>query len=161
MRVTRPSGINRIILLCDDANLMPVYKQEALLEHNLELFSSRRVQFLFSAGIYPWEAKPYQPNSFETSFELKGFSDKDHIFELISKINTSSVEFSQEAIDLLFEVFCGHPRFTLSACQNAYEYIMRSLEKSITAKIIHRVCEEMRIRRDEDEQRIKESRNFK
>ncbi len=146
-KVLKPKGKNRVVIICDDANLMPLYKQEAILERYLELFSFKRVQFLFVAGHMSWERKTYIPSCFETRQELKGFPKKEHIYEMIQKANDSSVVFSPEAVDLLYELLKGHPLYTIDACGWAYQYAERQGKVNIDAALMNRVCVEREERR--------------
>ena len=145
--VLRPKGISKIVVFCDESNHTKLYKQEQLLERYLELFSSRRVQFLFVAGVGPWTKKEYLPTCFETTIELGGFRERSDVQALIDKAMSGSqgnvIPFASGAIDVVFETFAGHPRRTLNACQRAYCDARESNLAEIDVRSILRACREI------------------
>jgi histone H3/H4 len=148
--VLEPRGKSRLILICDEANRLPLHKQEDLLERYLELFGSKQVQFLFVAGLAPWEKTRNLPLCFETRVELKGFSGMAHTQELIEKAAGTSVKFSAEAIRLLHRVFKGHQRYTLDACRHAYESATSAGRQEIDASLMKQVLTQLREQRRRD-----------
>lgn len=158
-KVLKPAGKTRIIILCDEANLMPLFTQEQILDRYLQLFSTRKVQFLFSAGLMAWDAKPNLPMCFETRVELNGFAEKRHVIELISKLNSTVVQFTEEAIDLIYSAFRGHPRDTISACQQAFDIAAEKPDKSVNASVVHAVYMEIKERQESAERMMKRQMN--
>ncbi len=136
--VLKPRDKSRLVVLCDEANQMPIFRQEEILERYLELFSSKRVQFVFVAGMVPWDTKAFLPSCFETCLELKGFGDKSCVEELITRAQPK-IPFTGEAIDVLFEAYSGHPRYTVTACGMAYDQAAESNAPEISAAILLRV----------------------
>ena len=59
--VLNPSGKSRVVVICDEANYMPFFKQEELLQRYLDLFSAKDFQFVLVAGLFPWESNPNLP----------------------------------------------------------------------------------------------------
>ncbi|MFA7062039.1 MAG: hypothetical protein WC156_14625 [Pedobacter sp.] len=141
--VLLPRGITKVVLLCDEANHMSVFRQELLLEKYLELFGQKRVQFLFVAGQANWLENDFLPCCFETTIELKGFSEKSNAVELINKVNTTSITFSTESIDTVYEAFKGHPRLTLMTCAKAFDYACEIGESQITASTVFKALRDV------------------
>jgi hypothetical protein len=112
-------GKERIIAVCDEANRFPVFSQRDILARYLELFASKRVQFLFVAGYRRWDKERNLPEGFETMVELQGLEAKDVPQLLRRYLSPSSVTFSDEAISVLCEFFAGHPRDTIVAAGKA------------------------------------------
>lgn len=133
--VLEPNGKKRLVVLCDEANQMPIFKQEAILERYLELFSSKKIQFVFVAGMVPWDNKQFLPSCFETRLELKGFDDKKYIEELIYRAD-SDKPFTPEAIDLVYEAYRGNPRLTIDVCAQSYYEAFDSNLEQVSAKIV-------------------------
>jgi hypothetical protein len=148
--VLEPQEKSHVIFLCDEANQMPIYRQEQVLERYLELFSMRRAQFLFVAGLLPSERTPYLPSCFATQLELRGFPERRFVRELIDRaiaeLPPPRLEFSDEAVDTLYETFGGHPRLTLDACARAYEAAASAGRGEVGAGIIVRVCKDQKER---------------
>lgn len=153
--VLQPNGRQSVIFLCDEANHMPIFKQEQLLDRYLELFSAKRVQFVFVAGFCPNDEKHSLPSCFETHVELVGFPEKRMIQQLIlSRVAEAGPEcptFGKEVIDILFEAYSGHPRLTLEACYCAHREAMTSGQKEISPSLIVRMCRELDGRRKTSE----------
>jgi AAA+ ATPase superfamily predicted ATPase len=150
--VLKEHGIDRIVVLCDEANLLPEFRQHEILERYLELFAARYVQFLFVAG---FRNKAYYalPASFETAFELKGFSKAEYVKELIERINhNNDIAFSDEAIKYLFDCFQGHPRNTLYACSKAIHHCDEERSDEVNTLIMKLACLEYK-----DEMRTEEA----
>lgn len=148
----------RVVLLCDEANCMPVSRQEQILERYLELFSARQVQFVFVAGVWPRMTDTYLPKCFETSLELLGFPGKQFVAELIEselrRFNAPCPTFSDEAIEALVDAYKGHPRFTLDACASAFQHALESGQAEVSASSMFRVCRELDERLKEAEEAL-------
>lgn len=154
--VLLPAGLSRIAVLCDEANNLSIYLQEEMLSRFLEIFSSRKVQFLFVAGGMTWDENPLIPSCFETSLELRGFSEEKHINELINlhlqQSKSSALSFSPEALEVLFQNYSGHPRKTLTACRYAYERAQKACKSAVDLKTILQAARDVA----EDERRWRE-----
>jgi hypothetical protein len=141
-----PRGKTKVVILCDEANHAQFYEQEQLLERYFELFSSRRVQFLFVAGHGPWREKEYIPSCFETTIELAGFKNAAHTKALVQadarRLVGSEVEFTQEAIEVLVESFAGHPINSLNASQRAIDLTLNEAPRRVTVKEMFKACRE-------------------
>ena len=144
--------MRRFIILCDEANQLPLFQQEDLLHRFLELFNSRNTQFVFIAGRASWEDKFFLPSCFETSFELRGFSKRDHIVALLAQAN-SQIGFDDAAIDILWREFCGRPRETVECCGDCYEEAVRSGAAFVSANLAQFFCEKIKIREQEHTER--------
>ncbi len=140
-------GMNRLVVLCDEANLIPIFDQEEILSQCLEVFSSKRVQFVFVAGLAPWDDKVYLPSCFETRRELKGFQKKQYVEQLVRNVLDASdepcLDFDPQCLDVVFESYHGHPRQTLDACCIAYDYSAEAGANMVTPQSIMRACREI------------------
>ncbi len=145
--VLEPKGKEKIIVLCDEANHAKFYQQEQILERYFELFSSRRVQFLFVAAQGPWQEREYIPSCFETTIELCGLKEQGDISSLIKgaaiRDYGDKFEFADEAIELIIDVFSGHPRNTLNASQRAIEFANEAASQKVTVREALRACREI------------------
>lgn len=150
--VLRQHGKERLIILCDEANYMPIFRQKEILERYLDLFSFKKVQFLFVAGLVPWRKHQALPSCFETSLKLKGFSKQEYVEKLISKANDSNISFTSKAIETIFEAYKGHPRYTIELCSMAYDQAARIAKNEVTAPMVLRVVKKI----NEREQKCRE-----
>ncbi|MCK4397475.1 MAG: orc1/cdc6 family replication initiation protein [Methanophagales archaeon] len=148
----RPNGKERIIAICDEANKLSIFQQAEILERYLELFAAKQVQFVFVAGYRPGEKVGPVPYGFQNLVELKGFQEKQHVKELIDKhTSTISVSFLDSAIDVVWDVFKGHPLYTINASHYAYEQAHRDGLGRIDARVMAVAC--MRLLREQEEYR--------
>lgn len=158
--VLHPAGKDKIVVLCDEANHAKFYEQEQILERYFELFSSRRVQFLFVAAQGPWQQKEYIPACFETTIELRGFKEARHVRELIDsgahRALGPETRFSPEALEVLIDAFDGHPRITLTACARAIELSRQGASKLIGLKETLRACRDTERRLQEYEKSVRD-----
>ncbi len=133
----------RIIVFCDEANTLPIFDQEDILQRYLDLFAAKKVQFLFVAGYVKLENIQNLPQCFETRLELKGFSKIDHVRELLDKINSPKrIDIANEALEIVYDHFGGHPRLTLSVCYEAVKQANEAKQTIITGPIMESVCKE-------------------
>jgi hypothetical protein len=80
------------------------------------------------------DSDPLLPACFETVLELKGFRERKYVCALLSQCSVNGCAFSDEAVDLLYEAYSGHPRSTLLVADRA----MRVTEgKLITASSVN------------------------
>lgn len=158
--VLRPMGKDKIVILCDEANHAKIYEQEQILERYFELFSSRRVQFLFVAAQGPWNEKAYIPSCFETTIELRGFKNPHHVHELIvsatKRTTSEATQFSSEALEVLVEAFEGHPRLTLMACERAVQLAAQAGNRLVGLRDALRASREIERRLQEDEKLVRQ-----
>lgn len=153
----RPNGKERIIAICDEANKLPIFQQAEILERYLELFAARQVQFVFVAGYRPGEKVGPVPSGFQNIVELKGFQEKRHVKEIIDKHTTTiGVSFLDSAIDVVWDVFKGHPLYTIHACRYAYEQADRDRLGRIDARVMAVACTQL-LREQEEYRRTLES----
>lgn len=117
--VLLPNGKTRVVALCDEANVLPQFEQENILERYLSLFAVRQIQFLFVAGFYPWDQIPSLPRCFETFLELKGLCEKDTHALLVHTAQALKVSVPLEASRIFHTQFKGNPRLILMAFSEA------------------------------------------
>jgi Cdc6-like AAA superfamily ATPase len=140
----------RFVIICDEANKMPLFEQEQILERYIELFNTKQVLFLFVAGLRKWEEFVELPDCFELYVHLKGFPTLKHIRELIRK-SKSSIPFEDDGVDFLFEEYVGHPRETINACSEAYDWAQARELATISRKLIIQVCSRIKYEKSEYE----------
>ncbi len=119
-------GKSRIVALCDEANHLPLSEQQQLLGQYVEMFASRRVQFLFVAGYRTAMAPPSTPEGFACALELRGLSASDSISLLTKAAKELGWEAEASACARVAERCAGNPRFLLSALDRAYTDAKRS-----------------------------------
>ena len=113
-------GKSRIVALCDEANHLPLSEQQQLLGQYVEMFTSRRVQFLFVAGYRTAMAPPATPEGFSCALELRGLNSADSIALLTKVAGELGWEADASACARVAERCAGNPRFLLSALDRAY-----------------------------------------
>ena len=119
--VARPREIDQFVMLCDEANLMPFSEQKDLLLRYVELFAAKNTQF---AMVMRPEVVSQAQAVFSACerIELKGFSKREHVAELLRKhLRNTGVDPTDDGIDVLWEVFSGHPLYTIAAAKFAYD----------------------------------------
>jgi hypothetical protein len=136
-------GKNRVVILCDEANLLPDFFQEEILSRYFELFCPQQFQFVFVAGFLPWHDR-IMPDCFETSIELGGFGTISDFAEFIRGVNTSDINVSDDALDALFTEFKGHPRHSLGVCWRAYETVSKKGGVEIDRQMMEAASQEYR-----------------
>lgn len=139
-RALKPLGKERVVVLCDEANLLPIFEQQDILERYFELFNHKNVQFLFVAGFQDGQAKLTLPDCFETHLELKGFPERKYVLELVNRADKGEVTFSDEAIDVLWRNFSGHPRKTLEVCGLAFEEARKLNQSVLSGGVAESIC---------------------
>ena len=103
----------RIVALCDDANRLPMFKQEEILSRYIDLFRRKKVQFLFVAAWHKWEEDVHIPLCFETVIEIEGFKDNSVFSEFLTKSSKGLVNFENDAMQLLHKKSEGVPATAL------------------------------------------------
>lgn len=136
-----PNKKERIVIICDEANKLPILQQASIMGRYLELFAARKVQFVFVSSYSFGEKFGQTTSGFEKILNLRGFREKRHVKDLLDRETTgTNFLFEDKAIDVVWKAFEGHPRCTLSAGRYAYtKAITRGLEK-INAKIMASAC---------------------
>ena len=138
--VLLPKGKKRTIILCDEANLLPSFFQEEILERYFGLFCAQQFQFVFVAGLLPWHDRS-MPDCFETTIELNGFTAISDLQGFISRVNTTDISIHEDSISLLHERFKGHPRHSLGVCWRAYELAQDQQESEISVDHMQQACD--------------------
>jgi Cdc6-like AAA superfamily ATPase len=138
--VLKPLGKDRLLILCDEANHMPIFQQEAILERYFDLFNSKQVQFLFVASQMSRDNDTALPSCFETQLQLLGFPNKSYLAEFIAKRNCQNVIFKDDSVEVLFEFFKGHPRDSLKLCAKAFDIAVKENISQIDSALMLRLC---------------------
>ncbi len=104
---------NRIIVMCDDANNLPIFTQEEILTRYFEIFRAKNVQFVFVAAWQRWEQNIRIPLCFETIMQLSGFKNFDIFSEFMRKAGGGKVTFDEDALRFVHESSKGEPILAL------------------------------------------------
>jgi hypothetical protein len=117
----------RIVALCDEANHLPLRAQQQLLDQYIEMFMSRRVQFVFVAGQidHPLVA----PDGFACSLEVKGLSIPDSVQLLTKAAGILGCQVDAPICEQVAERCGGNPRFLLGSLDNAHIEASRKRKK--------------------------------
>ncbi len=136
-----PNKKERIVIICDEANKLPALQQANILGRYLELFSTRKIQFVFVSDYGFGEKFEQITSGFQKILKIRGFPEKQHVNELLNK-QTAAIDFpfEEEAIDVVWEAFGGHPRHTLRASDFAYTKAIKMGLKKINAKLMASAC---------------------
>lgn len=138
--VLKPNQIDQVVLICDEVNLRPVPEQQELLVRYLELFGAKNVRF--TLVVQPEAAKKVRPilTAFE-ELELGGLPHQTEIQTLLEKhLRDADVSISPEAIPVVWEVFRGHPLYTLQVARQAYDDARRTETQLIDAAQMAIAC---------------------
>ena len=167
--VLKPLGKTRIIAFCDEANLIPLFQQEDILNRYFELFNTKQVQFIFIAGINSWSKIHDISNCFDSIFEIKGLTNFNDVKNLINQ-EESGIFFEDSGINFLFDEFDGNPRKILSTCNRLYNNQQyRNVNEIITLEKIKKLCGDLKneeldylraIRNDEDYLKLYNNTNW-
>jgi len=134
--VAQPKGINQFVMLCDEANLMSFSEQKDLLLRFVELFASNNTQFAMVMRPEP-VAQAQAVFSGCERVELKGFSERKYVGELIEKhLHTTEIDVTEDGIDVLWEVFSGNPLDTLVAASIGFDEASRKQKSFIDGPIM-------------------------
>jgi hypothetical protein len=120
-----PKGKSEIIVICDEANLLPIYYQQAILDASLEMFGSKRIRFAFVAGHLHWESIPAVPICFDTTVHLRGLRSSPAKRLIRKAAEAWRVEVSGDAQAILIRASRGNPRYMLSVLGSAVEAVQR------------------------------------
>ena len=142
-KVLTRHGKSRVVILCDEANLLSSFFQEEILNRYFDLFCPQQFQFVFVAGLLRGSAR-VMPDCFETLIELTGFPSVSDLSTFIHRANTSPITIPEHAISALFEEFHGHPRHSLGVCERAYETAVASQQAELSSESIRHACRSYR-----------------
>lgn len=133
-----PKGLARIVMICDEANLLPMREQAEILGRYVELFSARRIHFVFV--VRPEVAKSIRPAfSYFEELEITGFSDVTTAKELFEKhLRGTEITINDDAITIAWEIFEGCPLDILRAGSIAYDTAIRQRVSVIDGPIMAR-----------------------
>jgi hypothetical protein len=103
-------GITKLIAICDEANLLPLEMQSALIKENIPIFRDKGLQFLFVGCGAPDELSLAAEECFEVIEELNGIPENfiQEFYQKRSGIGKLSIE--KNASTLLHKTTEGNPR---------------------------------------------------
>jgi hypothetical protein len=121
----------RIVALCDEANLLPEEWQKKLIGGHIRELSDLGIQFVFVAG-YIEQLKPVNlPEYFDSFMELKGIPKRE-FREFLGKHFQGEIEkLSMSALNTIYTFTNGNPRISLEVVAQAIELATRSKRTSV------------------------------
>jgi Cdc6-like AAA superfamily ATPase len=134
--VVHKKGKGRIVVLCDDANRMPMFRQEDILTRYFDLFRLKKVQFLFVAAWQDWEHDVHVPLCFEQVMQINGFADISVFREFIVKSSDRRATFDDDALTYLHESCKGHPTKALDILVRAWNVAERQNSKTLKLSFV-------------------------
>lgn len=134
-------GIAKLVGIIDEANMMPLEWQEAVVSRHIDIFSNRGMQFILVAGFAPSFSAVDIPRNFEFILELKGLAVSDIPRFLEKHLLSQAKSFNESCIELLHSRTSGNPREIGRLAQYA---VRRSIEtgRPIDRELITSVVEE-------------------
>jgi len=125
----------RVVVLCDEANVLTHGQQIDLLERHLQLFADGRVQFLFVVGLVPNDRKLNLPESFESRLHLEGLPASE-ISSLLQRIEVApSVSFPQPAVNKMCEALRRNTRLVLQAAEEVEKLCIQNGNSEVTIEV--------------------------
>lgn len=142
----------RVVALCDEANHLPSDQQLEILGRYIDLFASRRIQFLFVAGLQPWEGgAPIVPEGFDLVLELLGLQSGDAVQLLEKVLAQSEAELDSSNIGRALDNLGGNPRLLIEAANSVLSNSGDS--RIVTARQLEAACAEVLAQLDQDRMR--------
>lgn len=144
-KVVRPRGIRRLVALCDEVNLLKQADQEEIVQRHLQLFASHQVQFVIVVGRLREETALPAESGFECVIPLGGLPTRDDTAQCVLKhLDRIGKTVTQEALDVVWEMWKGHPRDTLEVFEQACFLADEAGAAEISAGIVARAGVERR-----------------
>lgn len=141
------STCRKLIVHLDEAELLSPADTTAVLDFYLNLFNPVGIQFVATAAPISPKHKALLGEAVETSVELEGLDDAECLSQMIQKYAFGGGKpVSSVAVDVLYEFFKGHPRYSLSCCARAVELSPLS-DSEVGAKAMAKACVEGQARR--------------
>jgi len=132
-------GKERVIATCDEANLLPIDEQAALLSHYLDLFNARGTQFLFVAGTLPGDSEPPPiPDGFDLVLPLQGLAPEACAELLQKQASSLGYRIAEPAFAIAAEQTKGNPRLLLSLIPSVVEQNPTSIDIDLAS--IEKAC---------------------
>jgi len=142
--ILAPRGINKLIVLCDEMNILPIITQKELIERYIELFSERSLQFIFVAGSIKGQRIYGVPDCFDVTIELSEFDNIAHIDELIAKrMSGTNLKIDHGAAEIILKTSGGNPRTILWVCETATRKVLNRDEETINIDDIRNAAQEV------------------
>jgi hypothetical protein len=132
--------IRRIIVHLDEVELIGSNRGSNFYSTCLELFNPVGVQFVVTGTPTIASDQESVLTSFETTVEIEGFETVDELKSMITKYsgeNPCAIE--DDAIDVLYEFFGGHPRSSLAVCADVSETAGRE-KTNVTPRLMTKAC---------------------
>ncbi len=116
-------GISKLVGIIDEANMMPVEWQEAVVSRHIDIFSNRGMQFVLVAGFVPSLKTADIPRNFESVLELHGLRLTDVPRLLEVHFGERVKCFDRESIALLHNETAGNPREVVTLAERSLRRI--------------------------------------
>jgi len=154
-KILVPRGYGGSVVICDEANKLPILQQVDLLENFFSLFQTSHVRFVFVAGLRTNEELNVPKEVFGHVLELGGLPGHDAVEELIDVYcKGSDLVFTKDATEIIWDAFKGHPLDTLDACKNCLHRLSDKDTKLVDARVAALSC--LHIQSDRYERRLRE-----
>jgi hypothetical protein len=135
-RVLRPKGKQQVIVICDEANHLPLREQSEIIGRYLELFAVRQIRFVVVVRPVVARRSLAALTTFE-ELELKGFPRQEDVAEMLNRYSIGSpITILDEAIEVVWETFEGRPLDTLLAAGKAHDEALIRGCTAITSPIM-------------------------
>jgi hypothetical protein len=109
--------IRRVIVHLDEVELIGANRGNDFYSVCLELFNPVGVQFLVTGTPTIASDQESLLTSFETALEIEGFDTVAELKSMIAKYSEDApCRIGDDAIEVLYEFFGGHPRSSLAIC---------------------------------------------
>lgn len=132
--ILKEHSLNKIILICDEANKLTEKEQLYILQNYLDFFGANQFNFLLVASNFDnLKASAEQSGLFRV-IELEGFTSSELVRQLINKsFLIEDLIIEDDVYTLLFEAFTGNLRLSLDAFMKCI--ILSEKNKIINKKI--------------------------
>ncbi|MFT3786527.1 MAG: hypothetical protein QM770_10220 [Tepidisphaeraceae bacterium] len=138
----------RVIVHLDEVELIGSNRGNDFYSVCLELFNPVGVQFVVTGTPTIASDQESLLTSFETALELEGLDTVAELKSMIVKYSAGErCRIDDDAIDVLYEFFGGHPRSTLAICADAVN-AMPDRETHVTARQMTKACLDFQRRLD-------------
>jgi hypothetical protein len=145
--ILKEYSINKIILICDEANLLTETEQYSILQDYLDFFGSNQFSFVMVAGNDTKTKLIAERTNLSKIIELKGFTNKLLVQELIYKtFHLENIIIDEKIYELLFTSFSGNIRFILATFDNGLTDMMLNNKNKLELKNMEKIILDTKLR---------------
>ena len=132
--------IRRVIVHLDEVELIGANRGNNFYSVCLELFNPVGVQFVVTGTPTIASDQESLLSSFETALELEGFDTVAELKSMVAKYSEDDpCRINDDAIDVLYEFFGGHPRSSLAICADVTN-ALADKKAHITPGLMTKAC---------------------